>query len=452
MKTIRAVWTHLLLSILLATSIAFGIVNNAYAQGGIPPRDRIPAGQTIEGDMLLFGQTVTVDGNVTGDLFVIGNNITVNGEIGGSLYAIGESIAVNGAIGGSAYQGGLELQFGPGSYVGRNAYLVGVELATDQSASVGNDLYAAGLQAWFSGEVGRYLRSAVIILNVEGKVGHGLDEPEEGAEGGDGDSDSAHMGGVLALIRLEKPIKEYAPLMRSTSLLSRIQINKPARAEAQTNPVAEWTLDYFRKLITLLVFGALAIWLFPVKLKSWATQVRGAPLSSGLWGLVVLIFAGIVALVTAAIIPAAVVLFWKLTLWGLASAFLAFGSTSLALAGITFIMAAVYISKVIVAYLLGDMILGRLAPGIASRPFWPLLLGAVIFMALRLIPAVGWVFGLLAALVGLGAIWLVYRSPELQLQEPASEALAPALADSESVESLEQGQNKEEIEAEGEDY
>ena len=79
---------HLMLSIMLALSIALSIAYPAYAQGGVPPRDGIPAGQTIEGDMLLFGQTVTVDGSVTGDLFIIGGSVTVNGYIGGSLYAV----------------------------------------------------------------------------------------------------------------------------------------------------------------------------------------------------------------------------------------------------------------------------------------------------------------------------------------------------------------------------
>ena len=60
---------HPVLSILLALSLALIMFQPVRAQGGIPPRDDVPAGQTIEGDMLLFGQNVTVDGKITGDLF-----------------------------------------------------------------------------------------------------------------------------------------------------------------------------------------------------------------------------------------------------------------------------------------------------------------------------------------------------------------------------------------------
>jgi hypothetical protein len=72
-------------------------------------------------------------------------------------------------------------------------------------------------------------------------------------------------------------------------------------------------------------------------------------------------------------------------------------------------------SKVIVAYLAGSLILGRLAPKVAGYRFLLLLLGAVLYILLRSIPTVGWVIELLIVVFGLGAIWVAWRdrrSPE----------------------------------------
>jgi hypothetical protein len=403
------------LSIILVLCLALIIAQPAQAQGGIPPSDDVPAGQTIEGDMLLVGQNVTVDGNITGDLFAFGGSVTVNGEIGGSLYTIAETITTNGEIGGSTYQGALELNFGARTHVGRNAYLLGLDITTENGSFIGNDLFAAGLQGWFGGEIARYLKSVVVILNVEGQIGVGPEEMEESPESEGGDGGSTGQGGVISLIRLEMPVDEYIQSQRPAMLDEWIIVEESRFAAESSNPTLEWFLDYFRKLITVLVFGALAIWLFPAKLKAWSKQVRSAPLSAGLWGLVVLIFAGLVSLIAALLIPAMVVILWRITFFGLASVVLSLGYTSLGFAVILFILAAAYISKVIVAYIIGDLILGRVRPN--THAFWALLLGAVIFIALWLIPLVGWIFGFLAALVGLGSIWLVYRGAD----EPSSE-------------------------------
>ena len=415
---IRSRWgiKQVLFTIILAICLSFSFVSTAQAQTGIPPRDSVPAGQTIEGDTLLFGQTVTVDGNVTGDLFIIGSDVRVNGDIGGSLYIVAENIIVNGMVGGSTYQGGLEIQLGSETSIERNAYLLGMNLSTDRGAIVSNDFYAAGLQAWLSGEVGRYMRSVIVVLNVEGKIGNGIDKPDETSPQGEEDGATSSLGGVLALIRLEGPLEEYFPLQqRSFGSIDTIE-DETFLAQQPSDPAVDWILNYLRKLITLLVFGGLIIWLFPRYLTKWSEKIRSKPLSAGLWGIVVVIFAGLVALVLASLIPALVILLWKITFWGLASVILAFGFTGLGLAGILFLISAVYISKVIISFLIGDLILSAIAPRIAKHRIWPLLLGAVIMVALRQIPSVGWVFGLLAALIGLGAIWLVYRETDAPTQ------------------------------------
>ena len=74
-----------------------------------------------------------------------------------------------------------------------------------------------------------------------------------------------------------------------------------------------------------------------------------------------------------------------------------------------------YLSKGIVAYLVGYLILERIAPKVAAHKFWPLLLGLIIYVLLRSIPYFGWAVSLVVTLMGLGAVWLTYTS---RLREP----------------------------------
>ena len=91
---------------------------------------------------------------------------------------------------------------------------------------------------------------------------------------------------------------------------------------------------------------------------------------------------------------------------------------------------AFYASKLVVSYLVGTLILERLAPK-ASHRFWPLLLGIVLYTLVRSIPILGLVVGLVVTFLGLGAAWLAYargRARAEELEEGATEEAASSPA------------------------
>jgi hypothetical protein len=103
------------------------------------------------------------------------------------------------------------------------------------------------------------------------------------------------------------------------------------------------------------------------------------------------------------------ILFGVVTLGELARAIFGVGFSGLTLALTLLWLCSAYGSKLIVAYLAGKLVLGRIAPQSGDRAIWPLLLGVVLYVLLRSIPVLGWLVGLLATLVGLGAMWLLFR-------------------------------------------
>jgi hypothetical protein len=81
-----------------------------------------------------------------------------------------------------------------------------------------------------------------------------------------------------------------------------------------------------------------------------------------------------------------------------------------------------YGTKVIVAFLVGTIILRRLAPNTLQYKILPLLLGILIYVLLAWIPYFGWVIALLVNAIGLGAVWFAFR--ERGSEEPEEEVKA----------------------------
>jgi hypothetical protein len=84
-----------------------------------------------------------------------------------------------------------------------------------------------------------------------------------------------------------------------------------------------------------------------------------------------------------------------------------FGGLSVALASFYFSVA--YLSKVIVAYLLGMLLLGRMPVAMWGRRLWIILLGEVIVLLLLSISILGGVLSVLITMFGLGTIYLYLR-------------------------------------------
>lgn len=111
--------------------------------------------------------------------------------------------------------------------------------------------------------------------------------------------------------------------------------------------------------------------------------------------------------------------FFVIILVGIILGFISFGGLGgiSIMLGLALLMAALalfgvavtLISKIIVAYLAGQWIYSKLASN-QSNTVWPLVIGVFLYAFLRAIPFVGLLVGLTATLLGVGAMWLVYKS------------------------------------------
>ena len=190
--------------------------------------------------------------------------------------------------------------------------------------------------------------------------------------------------------------------------------------------IGNWLLDQLRSFIALAVAGLLLVWLLPAFLKNAAQQLAVKPLPSLGWGFVIAIMVpvGAVVLLTAATIIAVALGF--LTLGNLGGTLIIATVAALFSGLVAFSLAMAYVTKIIVAYWLGHWVLSKLSPGQATSPIVAMLVGLLPLVLLTGIPMVGWLISLVITLMGLGAVWLMWRrTPSPMSMSLPTPSLAP---------------------------
>ncbi len=427
----RSINLRWLLLLAMVFTLTFGITNNAYAFESIEDGD-LPAGEVVDDDLFIFGDTVVVDGTVNGDVFAFGNTVTVNGAVNGSLFSGAQTVVVNGAVTGSVYTGTSFTQIGSRAEIGRNLFFGGFALDVQKGAAIGRDVAAGGYQAVFSGEVGRDLYVGAAALEVNGIVGGDVKADVEGpTQGGPAPYMPFMPPGAPAMLptglriaadaQIGGQVAYTSPVEQATSIESQPEggvvfstpvPDVPSGQAPEFGPqfnVGRWLLQRGRELLTLLILGGFVLWLLPDLLNKVTAKAQSEPLPATGWGLLTIIGGYAGAAVLAGLVLALWIFFGVLTLGGLGRVISGVGFSSLSLAMAIFVFLVSYGSKLVVAFWGGQWILGKLAPQAAESKAWPLALGVVLYVLLRAIPVLGWIIGVLVTLLGVGAMWLVFR-------------------------------------------
>ena len=405
----------------------FSATQSAHADG-IIQGDTVSAGQVVDNDAVMTSDDIVVDGTIKGDLFAFGRTVTINGIVDGSLVAAGGEITINGEVRGTVYSAGRVLEMGPESSANRNVYFIGLQLITQEGSTIGRDLLGASLSAKLSGTVERDLKAIIGLLSflgeIEKSVEEGQSEPEPDTEtspSGSVDSQPSaaeDLDGVISPVRTSgknDPIQLPAKDLLSRSLTQGFQ--KTVREQQISSyELQEWLIELVRDFVTLLIIRLVAIWLLPSKLELWTEKLRAKPLPATGYGLLGPIVAAnaVIVVIMIVVIILAIGLGLGFITWAFAFSCLALGTT-------LFFVFVIYISKIIVAYLTGLLIVKALIPKTATYRIVPLIIGLLIYVLLASAPYIGWAIALIATILGLGAVGVTFRDKRVMAIQEAGE-------------------------------
>ncbi len=250
---------HIIMVIMILFGLVFGINQRALAQG-IDFDSQVTAGETVQNDILLTGNTITLDGTVVGDVLAVGSTVQINGTVEGSLILIGRFVTVDGQVNGTTYGIGRELALNESANLDRNLYFLGLTLDMLEGSRIGRDLVALTLGADLKGEIGRDVRAIIgavpiikLITELVGSEISGL---------------PIRSSDVLANETSPGAQVQYAGILPLTQYLAGIDLQS---GSIDTQRLGEWALDRLRELVTLFVFGILGIWLLSRQLNRRVT-------------------------------------------------------------------------------------------------------------------------------------------------------------------------------------
>jgi len=421
---------------------------------------KIDAGTTVDDDLVMVANDVVMDGTINGTLITAGNTVTINGTvksdviaggrhviigqqavIEGNLFVGASSVTVRGKVEGTVFGGAAGFMLDGGASVGRNLFYGGFDFTAQPDSSISRDLYAGTYQTTLNGQMrNANVAAAAIVINgsISGdavlRVADASSAPDINSyrfwsyswpdmpspiQPGLRISEGAKIGGKLIYtsqvdqggsiqiapgggIVYQTPVPDVSQTQR---------MNTPRTNFPGFNWSGFWLWAMLRNLVTILILGALALWLVPEVYSRAQIQLQLRPLASLAVGLLTLIIALFAIPMVAIGLVLVGLLFGVTTLFDLSGIIFGLGFATYGLALTLFFTLFLWAGKLILSLIIGRWVLNRLSAQANVQQFWALALGALIFALLAAIPVAGFIFTFLVDLAGAGALWYVWQTP-----------------------------------------
>jgi cytoskeletal protein CcmA (bactofilin family) len=440
---------HLLAVISLLVILAFGITGTVQAfesdHDGHVPEDAV-----IDDDLVISGDIVTIDGTVNGNVFASGRIITLNGTVNGnllinsneaniygpvngSLAVASKSAIIESTIDGTVYYAGGSLVLGSEAIIERNILFTGYSLETTAGAIVRRDITGNGYQFIHRGEIEQELNFDTAAIEIDGQIGEDVDlivaAPNQSEDMSWIDMVEQFAGGrelpaaiatgirVSDNAQISGKLNYSSPQDQTDAITARPDGGVTFTEISSTNDPAQdmqfgsglWIARRMREFLTLLALGALTLWKAPTLIQTSSQKLAERPLPA-LWAGILSYLGGYAAIVLLAILILILgMLLTVVTMGGMARTIFGVGFSSWGVVFSLFLLTITYGSKLVVTYFGGEWIVAHLAPNSERKAAWALISGLGLFFLMRLIPFLGAFIGIAATLMGLGAIWLVYK-------------------------------------------
>ena len=433
------------------------IVNNqtisaakSYVESNLGP------GEEVFDDLFLQGSEVMVAGQVHGMLFVVGEKIVIQSgaQIDNDIFLLGRSILIEekATINGNLYVGGqnvvvqapvhlnlvvssVTLEIGSAVTTGRNLFFGGFHYSQQPGSTINGNLYAGSYQLAMHGNVEQNFRVSAVSVDFNGEV-KGDAEIAIDASGDDEGvriwlpymqqlnipdllptglavGDQASINGQLVYTSA-KSLEENLRNLPLQGVVENIaepelsQVNADGKV-VRKNPFALRIFRMVRQLVGFLLFAVIS-WKFGKRYFSEASQIAiSKPFNSLGVGFVSTLVVYLGALVAFILISLIAILLGVFTLNQLSSLIFLIGIAMIIFTLAVFGILAIFVSKFVLAYWVGGLILNKIEFTGKNIDAWSLIAGIILYIILSAIPVFGWIMGVLVSLIGIGAIWYTFQ-------------------------------------------
>jgi hypothetical protein len=248
----------------------------------------VDAGQTIDDDLYMTGDTLTVLGIVDGDVVASARIIRIEGTVLGDLIAAGQVISIGGEVRDDVRIGGMTLKLEEDAVIGDDVFAAGFSFESAPGSRVQGKTHLSGYQGSLEGEHQQGLEASLVGLRISGTVLGGVEAsvrsqsgpawwvrfmqspiPLPSVEPGLEITSQATIGGDLSYRSVaEASIGEGAQLGGKVVHEAREAADEPKDSPgAKLGRAGRW-------ILVLFLFGAALLWLVPDKLLGMTRQCR----------------------------------------------------------------------------------------------------------------------------------------------------------------------------------
>ncbi len=332
----------------------------------------VPSSETNR-NLYIAGANVTVNGKTDGDLVAAGAMVSAEGPVEQDIIAAGGSIAVRGPVGGDARIAGGHISIN--APIAGDVLVTGGTISLADKTTVGGDLVVCGGTVTVTSPVSgnAWVGGGVVTIDsvIKGKLVVSADRSLRFG-------DHAWVEGTITYYGSTKPI------IANGAHIGTID-QKPIRGPAGRDGALARIIAIFvlLKLVMIVLAGfvLIALWHRPAAHIVGFMQTRpGTALLQGFLALVA--------------IPVAVIIACALVVGAYIGVVLLF----------MYVLALLF-AHVIAVLFVGAWIMQKFTKAGALHLNWQaVLVGAIVFFVLWLIPFIGWIIGLLVVLLALGGL------------------------------------------------
>lgn len=350
--------------------------------------------ETVSDDLLIFARDIDIEGAVNGDLYAFGQTVTIKGPVSGTVISAGMDVDLLSQDLNTAWAGAARVR--TAGKVKGNLVMIGGNLVLEKDALVSRDLRAYGGDLSVDGEVEGFIVGGVGKFNMAGESGPIYMNADNIIV-----RSSARINGEVEFNSENDPVIED-----ESSITGRINIHKdePDSEEDEDEaffalfPFIAFLAGIFRVFMFLakLLTGILLIALgrnYVVRVMSSLKTKPWHCLGWGFVGLLVIPAVGFVLFLTLIGIPLAVFTFYVFSI-------------------------LLYLSSIMVALVLGELIMGMFKKKGEISLYLSLIIGQVVIFLVCLIPFLGFIIKIAILLFGTGMLlhgsWMGLRESKKQ--------------------------------------
>lgn len=332
----------------------------------------VAASETIDDTLIVFGETVEVDGNVTGDLIAVGRRVSIRGHVGGQVITAAQTVTIDGEVDGGVI--GFAESLGISSpRIDKNLYGFGSTVNVSERSVIGQNAVMFAQRLDVAGSIGRDVLGFGETLEIGSTVGRAV-------------TFFGNRITVLAPARIAGDVGIHVPsedhITISPSAVIGGEITKDfetIKEDREEHSFGGAVVLQLLRFAAAFVTGMAVLALVP-GLRRVVMDSPGSTLTAGGIGLVTLVAAPIIAVliaITVVGIPLAVV---ALMLWAV----------------------GIYLAKVVVAHIIGARLVD--AMGTPRHYSVALATGLLAVIAVVNVPFIGGLLNFVLTVCGLGLL------------------------------------------------